>query len=65
MKQYRLMEDSPQILFRKHRTLALDVAAGQGEFRFFCEFLSPSFSHFSFSLSFHHPDPSVSRLFLI
>lgn len=65
MKQYHRMEDSPQILFRKHRTLALDVAAEQGEFQFFCEFLAPSFSHFTEARGFHHPDPSFSRLFLI
>ena len=65
MKQYHLMEDSPQILFRRHRSLALDVAAEQGEFRFFCEFLAPSFSRFSKARAFHHPDPAFSRLFLI
>ena len=65
MKQYHLMEDSPQILFRRHRSLALDVSTEQGEFRFFCEFLAPSFSRFSKARAFHHPDPAFSRLFLI
>ena len=65
MKQYHLVDDSPQILFRKHYTLTLDVATEKGEFQFFCDFLSPSFSTFPEARGYHHPDPSFSRLFLI
>lgn len=65
MKHYHLMDDSPQILFRKHHSLSLDVATEKGEFQFFCDFLSPSFSTFPEARGYHHPDPSFSRLFLI
>lgn len=65
MKQYYLKDDSPQILYRRHRTLSLDISTEKGEFQFNCEFITPSYSTFQKAASFYHPDPPFSRLFVI
>lgn len=65
MTQYRLIDDSPQVLCRKYPALSLDVSTEKGHFQFYCEFITPSYSTFKCDASFYHPDPPFSRLFII
>ena len=41
MQECRLMDESPQILYRNYRNLKLDIATESGNFEFNCEFVCP------------------------
>ena len=65
MQECRLMDESPQILYRNYRNLKLDIATESGKFEFNCEFVCPSHSSFRETEEYYHPDPPISRLFVI
>lgn len=65
MQKCCLMDESPQILYRNYRNLKLDIATENGNFEFNCEFVCPSHSSFGKTEEYYHPDPPVSRLFVI
>ena len=65
MQECRLMDESPQILYRNYRNLKLDIATESGNFEFNCEFVCPSHSSFRETEEYYHPDPPISRLFVI
>lgn len=65
MQEYIQVNETPECLFRKYRSLALDVVLPEGSFQLHCDFICPSHSHFTFAIGFHHPTPPFSRLFFI
>ncbi len=65
MQECRLMNEPRQILYGNYRNLKLDIATGNGNFEFYCEFVCPSHSSFRETDEYYHPDPPISRLFII